>query len=240
MTEVEWLTSPDPGPMLTFVNGKVSDGKLRLFACQCCRRIWHLLDEAARQAVACAERYSSGRGVSKGQLKKAHNVISPRRYAYDSPQWYAARAAQNATAVSMTAPHGSYLFRQAAGVAYLASLAVIPLEQRNADYQDWAFGPARRQEQAVQAALLRCILPGPCRPSTIAPICFTPAVISLVDAITDQCASSEDAPNVTFLAILADALEEAGGAEQALLDHLRSPGPHVRGCWPLDLLLGRS
>jgi RNA-directed DNA polymerase len=36
---------------------------------------------------------------------------------------------------------------------------------------------------------------------------------------------------------LADALEE-NGASGELLEHLRSPGPHVRGCWALDLVLG--
>ena len=38
----------------------------------------------------------------------------------------------------------------------------------------------------------------------------------------------------------ADALEEAGCDDAAILDHLRSPGPHVRGCWALDMLLGKS
>jgi hypothetical protein len=42
------------------------------------------------------------------------------------------------------------------------------------------------------------------------------------------------------LPILADALEEAGCADAALLDHSRGPGPHVRGCWVVDLLLGKT
>jgi hypothetical protein len=42
------------------------------------------------------------------------------------------------------------------------------------------------------------------------------------------------------LAVLADALEEAGCADEELLGHLRGPGPHVRGCWLIDLLLGKS
>jgi ATP-dependent Clp protease ATP-binding subunit ClpA len=42
------------------------------------------------------------------------------------------------------------------------------------------------------------------------------------------------------LSILADALEEAGCQEADLLDHLRGPGPYVRGCYVLDLLLGKS
>lgn len=39
------------------------------------------------------------------------------------------------------------------------------------------------------------------------------------------------------LAILADALEEGGGANADILSHCRSPGPHVRGCWVVDLIL---
>ncbi len=42
------------------------------------------------------------------------------------------------------------------------------------------------------------------------------------------------------LAILADALEEAGCADPELLGHLRGPGSHVRGCWAVDAVLGRN
>jgi hypothetical protein len=42
------------------------------------------------------------------------------------------------------------------------------------------------------------------------------------------------------LPVLADALEEAGCTNGRILDHCRGPGPHVRGCWLLDLILGRS
>jgi hypothetical protein len=42
------------------------------------------------------------------------------------------------------------------------------------------------------------------------------------------------------LAVLADALEEAGCAEADVLAHLRSPEEHVRGCWPVDWVLGKS
>lgn len=42
------------------------------------------------------------------------------------------------------------------------------------------------------------------------------------------------------LAVLADALEEAGCTDEVILRHLRGPGPHVRGCHVLDLLLGKE
>ena len=42
------------------------------------------------------------------------------------------------------------------------------------------------------------------------------------------------------LPLLADALEDAGCTDADLLGHLRGPGPHVRGCWALDLILAKS
>jgi hypothetical protein len=42
------------------------------------------------------------------------------------------------------------------------------------------------------------------------------------------------------LPILADALEEAGCTNADILNHLRGPGPHVRGCWVVDLLLDKE
>jgi hypothetical protein len=42
------------------------------------------------------------------------------------------------------------------------------------------------------------------------------------------------------LAVLADALEEAGCIDADILNHCRQPGEHVRGCWVVDLLLGKE
>ena len=42
------------------------------------------------------------------------------------------------------------------------------------------------------------------------------------------------------LPVLGDALEDAGCADAAILAHCRGPGEHVRGCWVVDLLLGKS
>ena len=42
------------------------------------------------------------------------------------------------------------------------------------------------------------------------------------------------------LPILADALLDAGCDNEELIAHCRSAGPHVRGCWAIDLILGKS
>ena len=41
------------------------------------------------------------------------------------------------------------------------------------------------------------------------------------------------------LAVLGDALEDAGCTDADILKHCRGSGPHVRGCWVVDLLLGK-
>jgi hypothetical protein len=47
-------------------------------------------------------------------------------------------------------------------------------------------------------------------------------------------------PQFDLLPILADALQEAGCTNSDILQHCHSPRPHVRGCWVVDLLLGKA
>jgi hypothetical protein len=49
-----------------------------------------------------------------------------------------------------------------------------------------------------------------------------------------------DSRDFTDMPILADTLEEAGVTDTFLLEHLRGPGPHVRGCFAIDAILGRT
>ena len=71
MTEAKWLAATDPTPMVLFLEGKARDRKFRLFACACCRWIWHLMpDEASRVAVEMSERFADGL-ATRGDLLAA-------------------------------------------------------------------------------------------------------------------------------------------------------------------------
>ncbi|HEY7315564.1 MAG TPA: hypothetical protein VH643_39915 [Gemmataceae bacterium] len=90
---------------------------------------------------------------------------------------------------------------------------------------------------AAQAALLRDI----CGPLPFRPTTLDSAWLSwhggLLASIAWQMYDSRDFADMP---VLADALEEAGCQNQDILSHCRSGGDHVRGCWVIDALLGKS
>ena len=82
--------------------------------------------------------------------------------------------------------------------------------------------------------------PLPFRPVTVSPGWQTPQVVAQAQAAYDERELPAGTLNITRLAVLADALEDAGCDQADLLAHLRGTGLHVRGCWAVDLLLGKS
>jgi hypothetical protein len=91
--------------------------------------------------------------------------------------------------------------------------------------------------------LLRDIMGNPFRPVTADPRWMAwngGAVVKLAQAAYEERALPSGELDLARLAVLADALEESGCSITDVLDHLRGPGPHVRGCWVIDLLLGKS
>jgi hypothetical protein len=86
---------------------------------------------------------------------------------------------------------------------------------------------------ALRCEFVRDIFGNLFRPVTIDPAWLSATVTQLAQAIYQELAFDR-------LPILADSLEEAGCTEVAILEHLRGPGPHVRGCWVVDLLLGKE
>jgi hypothetical protein len=85
----------------------------------------------------------------------------------------------------------------------------------------------------AQCHLLRCIFGNIFHAVSFDPSWRTLQVVALAQAIYE---------NRTFdrLPALADALEQAGCDNADILAHCRGPGPHVKGCWALDLVLGKE
>jgi hypothetical protein len=86
--------------------------------------------------------------------------------------------------------------------------------------------------QVQQVALLREVFGNPFRPVVIGRRCRSAAALGLARVVYEERA-------LELVPVLADALEEAG-AEARLLEHLRRGGPHVRGCWAVDLVLAKE
>lgn len=95
------------------------------------------------------------------------------------------------------------------------------------------FLSALAHEQANQANLLRDIFGNPFRPITFDSAWHTETVAGIASAVYDYRAFER-------LPILADALQEAGCENEDILAHCREPGEHVRGCWVIDLVLGKT
>jgi hypothetical protein len=93
--------------------------------------------------------------------------------------------------------------------------------------------PDPKAEGAAQCALLADIFGNPFRPVALDPSWLTSAVVALATGIYADRASDR-------LPILADALQDAGCDNADVLDHCRGDGRHVRGCWVVDLLLGKE
>jgi hypothetical protein len=87
--------------------------------------------------------------------------------------------------------------------------------------------------QAEQSTFVRDIFGNPFRPVAVDPSWQTSTVVALANGVYQEKAFDR-------LPILADALEDAGCDCADVLEHLRGDGPHVRGCWVVDLLLGKE
>jgi hypothetical protein len=238
VTEAEWLACKDPITMLLFLRGPgatrtepigdhlativevnapglVSDRKLRLAACACCRRVWHLLhDESFRRLIEVNELYAEG-SATQVELQTVWQKAADRYPRFISlPPLYS-----NAVEAVLGLRHWL-------DVGRLSSLGSAIRNELSESYVE--------PEMIAQCELIRDIL-GPVlfNPIGISPRLLTSDALTLAKFIYEESAFDR-------LPILADALMDAGCESEELLAHCRSEGPHVRGCWAVDLILGKS
>jgi hypothetical protein len=221
MDEREWMERNNLGKMLDFLESGGSERKWRLFACACCRRIWHLLSEQwERSAIEVGERYADEL-ASSNELNRALRSLPASSNPADLAATYAV----------FSDWQGSDHVAQIAGYAVGAVRYVSSSRERQTK------GEA---EERGQAFLLHDLFGNPFRPVALNPAWRTPTVLALATAAYDHRILPSGRLEPDRLAVLADALEEAGCDNADLLSHLRGNGAHVRGCWAVDLALGRE
>jgi hypothetical protein len=208
--------------MLDVDQAKGSDRKWRLFACSCCRSMFATVrvNPWDVHAVAVAERYADG----LADLDELTHAASS-----TSSDWTAVFAcAEAASAVG-----GASAAEHAAGNAAWEVGTWIAARADVDDDEHPIAVAARSEAKAVQSMLLRDLFGNPFRPVTANLAWLTATVVALARGIYDERAFDR-------MPILADALQDAGCDNADVLDHCRGPGPHVRGCWVVDMLLGKS
>ena len=197
--------------MISFVRAATSHRKARLFACACCYRVYGEHHEDELECVEVAERFADGK-ASVEELAEAEDLLDQGDYRYWSADYTAS--------VDAEAVWGA-----AASAQGMLQYNSIP-------------GPHTddllTSESAAQAALLRDIFGNPFRPVTLDPSWLTSNVRILARGIYDDRAFGR-------MPILADALQDAGCENEDILNHCRDANQvHVRGCWVVDLVLGKS
>jgi hypothetical protein len=235
VTEAEWLACTDPQKMLDFLQGQAGERKLRLLAAARCRLFHPDWDGwwPVREAVEAAEQLSDGLAPA-GQLARLHLPWRDftRGLSYDTTD------PTGGSTVLRPSDLGQLLV-QVVSFPDAGSAARGALHDYLRSYFDggWKDGP---QERRAECHLLREVFGNPFRPVAVSPALRAPQVVGLAQAAYDKRTLPAGVLDLARLAILADALEEAGCNQTDLLAHLRGPGPHVRGCWVVDLVLGKE
>jgi hypothetical protein len=211
MTEAEWLACDDPVPMLACPEVRRSDRRERLVACACCRRFWHLLADGSRRAIEVTERYADGHATSDDLWDAYHTTeCAVELFGH-----------MNRPVHRLTFPDDQF------DVFEVVDHAAEAVEGESRMAAEWV----------AQAKIVREVCGNPFRTSARLP----PSVLAWNDATIPRIAEGIYAERAfERVPILHDALLDAGCNDEALLSHCRNSDGHVRGCWALDLILGRQ
>jgi len=229
MTEAEWTASTDPHDMLEFLEGETGD-----------RKLWPLLEMRkgkAKRPEAAAVRHrvhSPGRRFLPAERCRQIDGIDE-----GADKWQGIGEDELPNVLLSAASEALFQAIQY-GVstcthnpdARIASWTALALSEGRSRLADGSIND--QDERAWQGRVLRDLFGSlPFRPVSLDAAWQTSTVTSLAQAIYDERAFDR-------LPILADALEDAGCNNQEVLSHLRSGREHCRGCWPLDLVLGKE
>ncbi len=220
MTEEEWLKCDDPYQMLNDVAMRATERKLRLFGIVCCRQNEDLFPPDRRfvDAIHLGERFVE-EVISEETRAKAFTAV------YEAHEEFAFDELDDYLFYPAYLIHPSFTMTEARCCAELART-----------YSRWDEENWMGQQNEIMSELavhLRDIFGNPFRPVAADPAWLTATAVSIARGIYDDRAFDR-------LPILADALQDAGCENADILGHCRGDGPHVRGCWVVDQVLGKE
>jgi hypothetical protein len=218
MIEADWNSCDRPKDMLAFIakQGKASERKMRLFSCACFRSVWHnLTDSNAQRAIEVAEAYADGIATEDDREKALAETANARYFGAGAVRWTLVAFARSGAMMS---------------VDVAGQTAACPPDQE----YDPALWAAESQNQCDLVREMYGPLLFHPQPVTSAWVTWNSgSVVKMAQAIYDE-------RTFDLMPILADALEDASCDDADILNHCRQPGEHVRGCWVVDLLLGKE
>jgi hypothetical protein len=244
MTEAEWLDCNNPQKMLVFLARPPAERRMLLFAVACCKRVEALLiDERCVEALRRLGRLAEG-GLDPAESDEGSKLAYEAIRTIGRSQLELDRRRRSGVPSADLKDEAARLSRldNAAWAVYTALMGAkyqtlpVPYSYGPVSLMNRcrnALGNEPDAERKYHANVLRDIFGNPVRPVTLDPAWLTPKVVALAQDVYD---------NRTFvrLPLLADALEQAGCNNADILAHCRGPGPHVLGCWLVDLILGKE
>ncbi len=220
MTEEEWLQCDDPYYMVNEVASRATERKLRLFGIVCCRQNEDVFppDQRFADAINLGEQYVE-EVISEEVRQAAFSAV------YEAHEEFAFDELDGFLLMPAYLIHTSFTDADARQFADITNT-----------YSRWSEPHWIGQQNELRAELadyFRDIFGNPFRPVAVDPAWLTSTAVGLARGIYDDRAFDR-------LPILADALQDAGCENADILDHCRGDGPHVRGCWVVDLVLGKE
>jgi len=210
MTEAEWLACDDPTAMMGYLVCGKSDRRLRLFGVACCRRIRGLMSIQSVREAVEVAERVADDAASEVECDSVRSGYLGDVHEGDPDRFQAAGAACELV--------GDFWgnVNLWCGWTDIARAAVEPLA-----------------ETREQSPLVRDIFGNPFRPVAFSPEWRTSTAIMMAQGMYES-------RDFGAMPILADALQDAGCDNDDVLTHCRGTGPHVRGCWVVDLVLGKE
>jgi antitoxin component HigA of HigAB toxin-antitoxin module len=215
MTADEWDSSTNLDAMRNALHQLHIRGtrKWYCYALGCVRLIEDELPARCRKAIEATEQYVDRRATNNSRALARAALVKANRSAAEEAAYWASAAPTD--------------------IVWAGRVVPVWVTQTLSDARGGQVAESARQECT---RLLREVFGNPFRPAHVEPEWLRwgdGAVRKIAETINDE-------GDFARVAVLADALEDAGCTDERILAHLRDPGPHVRGCWVIDVILGKK